>query len=996
MPQYQDGDRRFGRVRRNGLWVQDDEPQGNPRPLVSAPPPQPTPMTRDQAAAGAYDPQIKAAQLEGIRLENDKRRREAAMAGDGGGLAPRGDVNKVGEDYLKTLPPADAGMLRAMSEGRMGLPSGYAMRSPKAMQLLAELHQYDPTADAANLPSRIKMRTDATSGSLGKTTNSFNTALGHMGSLAQAIEGLDNFGGSTALTSVVNYGRNTALSNRPELARFAAARKAVADELAKAFAGTQGAVSDREHWLEVFSENKSPKALRASIAEAANLLSSKIQASEDQYNLGMGTTGKGLPMLHGHAKDALAGFQSPDYLEKGYGALGGQGPSGGPRGGPGGGGPRGPIDPTGTGYIGAEGAPDPYQSQILPVADEGRQRFNAFVGTLKPGQYSNDDLAAVLEKKWQEETGRPLMSARGPKGMAAYFNQTGKFSSDIQYKPVGELRDQIGKDKAHQALIDAQDISDARGGRSSIGNVVEGVGAGLRGAANMISYGGADKFAARLDTIMGKGDYTNNLARQEKIGQYDSQHHFIPQLAGSALGLAGNEAGVARLGRFATGASPTIARIAAGVPESTLPALNDATYGAIYGAVNTDGSAGDRAMGALEGAGATALGGMAGRSVGRGVGRALTGTRDAATIALNKAGVPLTMGQIAGRGGIVGKTVKAAEDAFESIPVLGAAIRARRQEGIEAFNRGTFDQALAPIGATTQDQIGEQGVESAKGAVSAAYTKALKNVDVTVKDKVFARNLSRVIGYGQRLHPEVAKDFEILVRDQLAPVVAKGNMTGVEFQALQQVIRQEQASWAGKPRGNQYGNVLKQLDQTLESLVRRQAPGTAPALKAANRAYRLSKVAEDAVKRGVNTEGVFTPAQLGTSAVGSGRKYGNSAATSERPFYDYQRAGQQVLPSKMPNSGTFDRAAYGAIVPTVLGGAGYEAGMSPEHIGAMMALGLPFTKAGQASFKKLLIDRPDVVKRAGEQLLNSRRVRGLFGAGGVYGAAPATNWLLSD
>ena len=63
--------------------------------------------------------------------------------------------------------------------------------------------------------------------------------------------------------------------------------------------------------------------------------------------------------------------------------------------------------------------------------------------------------------------------------------------------------------------------------------------------------------------------------------------------------------------------------------------------------------------------------------------------------------------------------------------------------------------------------------------------------------------------------------------------------------------------------------------------------------------------------RGMNTEGVFTPAQLGMASRQNAKKFGGNYASPSRPFFDLQRAGQQVLPSKIPDSGTAGRQAAG-------------------------------------------------------------------------------------
>jgi hypothetical protein len=164
-------------------------------------------------------------------------------------------------------------------------------------------------------------------------------------------------------------------------------------------------------------------------------------------------------------------------------------------------------------------------------------------------------------------------------------------------------------------------------------------------------------------------------------------------------------------------------------------------------------------------------------------------------------------------------------------------------------------------------------------------------------------------------------------------------------------------------------------------------------LNRADAAYRKSGIVRDAVGRGKNTGGVFTPAQLGMSAEANAKKFGGKNATTQRPFYELQRAAQDVLPSSIPNSGTADRVMASALLPALpgLAGAG-AAGMdwiSPEQAALMASLGLPFTKTGVATFQKMMIARPEIVRSAGQKVLDRKHVGGLFGAGAAAAALPA-------
>src|SRR3546814_9107728 len=114
------------------------------------------------------------------------------------------------------------------------------------------------------------------------------------------------------------------------------------------------------------------------------------------------------------------------------------------------------------------------------------------------------------------------------------------------------------------------------------------------------------------------------------------------------------------------------------------------------------------------------------------------------------------------------------------------------------------------------------------------------------------------------------------------------------------------------------------LDALLAT-AREQAPGTAEALQAGNRAYGNVSVLEDAVLKALNGAdgpGIFTPAQLGQAARANAKKFGGkkAAARGEIPFSELQSNAQAVLPSTVPNSGTTDRAIAAWLLPTALGG----------------------------------------------------------------------------
>lgn len=399
----------------------------------------------------------------------------------------------------------------------------------------------------------------------------------------------------------------------------------------------------------------------------------------------------------------------------------------------------------------------------------------------------------------------------------------------------------------------------------------------------------------------------------------------------------------------------------------------------------------DRLTAGLIGGGAGLAGDVIGGRVAAGAGRALTGARNASVRYLNDRGIPLTVGQIANGGGLPARVLTGIENRLESLPYVGDAIRARRMDSFEGVNRAAFDDALEPIGANTGGVIGEEGVGAARTATGAAYNRALDGVNVRA-DQPFVRQMSGVLSRAERLPPDLKAHFDNLIENRVGHFMSNGQLSGDAFQALRQEIRQAQRAIRGQLSEGTYGGILKQTERALEQLVRRQAPDVVPALNQADRAFRRTQVVRGAVSAGKNQGGVFTPAQLGTAAEQNARRFGGEQGTTDRPFFELQRNAQNVLPSRMPNSGTTDRAWLLQAFPALAGGVAYQQDLiDPKTAALFGALGLPYTRAGAQTLQKLLVSRPERVRQIGEQIIAQRRWGSRVGAGGSDAAVDQTS-----
>jgi hypothetical protein len=142
------------------------------------------------------------------------------------------------------------------------------------------------------------------------------------------------------------------------------------------------------------------------------------------------------------------------------------------------------------------------------------------------------------------------------------------------------------------------------------------------------------------------------------------------------------------------------------------------------------------------------------------------------------------------------------------------------------------------------------------------------------------------------------------------------------------------------------------------------------ALGNANTAYRNLNILSDAVGRGINNEGLFMPSQLGAAAKANTTRFGGkiAAATPDRPFYELQRAGQEVLPSRVPDSGTAGRIEQnGSITATV-------------RSALRNTMNAPlYADATREPIARLLMDRTPEMQRIGQALAENARVAQIAG-----------------
>jgi hypothetical protein len=325
-------------------------------------------------------------------------------------------------------------------------------------------------------------------------------------------------------------------------------------------------------------------------------------------------------------------------------------------------------------------------------------------------------------------------------------------------------------------------------------------------------------------------------------------------------------------------------------------------------------------------------------------------------------------------------------------------VNARRTEGVRVMNAKAIDKALEPINGTVSGKIGEEGIAEARVQVQQAFQDALSGVSVQADNQFLgdaASAINRLRRYKRDgIGDEIIDQIEEATRGYFDP--ATGQITGDNMQAFLESMRQIRQAYKNDPLGHRIGKDVKAIETAMEGIFARQAPEVMPKFTAAKQAYRRVSIVSDAVNRGKNTEGVFTPGQLGMADRANATKLDGkqAAASGSGQFHDFQRNAQNVLPNQVPDSGTAGRLATLAVPGVIAGsgaGLGYVAGDPQSGAGAGLGLAgflmAAYSKRGQSLLVAGVAKRGPKAKAAAEALRKKQR---LLGAGGAVGALSAT------
>lgn len=227
-----------------------------------------------------------------------------------------------GDQFLSQLTPQAAAQVKALAEGRMAFPSGFALKTPYWQNMLSAVSQYDPNFDAINYNARAAARKSFTSGPDANNIAALNTAMSHLSTLSDAYGTLGN-SSVPALNMAKNYlGNNLGVSSiQTNTANVGVDAEAVAHELAKVFRSTGMSDGEINAWKDKINTNTSPAQSTALINSALDLMDGRLQALGAKYNQGMGTTADPIKLLSPEAQAAYTKLRGAAQPQQSAGGV---------------------------------------------------------------------------------------------------------------------------------------------------------------------------------------------------------------------------------------------------------------------------------------------------------------------------------------------------------------------------------------------------------------------------------------------------------------------------------------------------------------------------------------------------------------------------------------------------------------------------------------------------------------------------------------------------
>jgi len=337
-------------------------------------------------------------------------------------------------------------------------------------------------------------------------------------------------------------------------------------------------------------------------------------------------------------------------------------------------------------------------------------------------------------------------------------------------------------------------------------------------------------------------------------------------------------------------------------------------------------------------------------------------------LAMEKAGVEMTpFSAMQGPKGAFKKT----EDALGSVPYVGSFIKGAQEKSIKSFNEAYGQQILDPIkkiAATTpgyfkkadffdvpKGAAGHELIKDVGDKLSTAYNNLLPKISF-MPDARFQADINKIINDAatKGLSTAGVNELKAIMR---ASMRSRGTpVTGPVFKDIQTNLKVAIADRMGSrlPADKAIARALGKVNTAMLAGLERSNPLHAKELQALHQSWAGLTQMERAGAAAIAEGGVFTPLQLLRAAKANDfsirhRASARGAALAQR----FALAAQRTIPSKLPTSGTSERAVAMGLLGG-LGGASTVASpfLSLPAAAAAVGMSLPYTNAGMSIFNK--------------------------------------------
>lgn len=239
------------------------------------------------------DPELEALKREDMRSRIAERSKDDVLFNTPVVTNAQGQQEyATGEEFLTKISPEQQNLIRGITDYSLSPEKTFGLRNDLRSKYISMAKQYDPTFDASQFNTRQKYKQElaSTKGSgVGRSVVSLNTAIPHLSSLGDAMEGLSSVGGfpfSKTWNKAANWLKRSSGDAAP--ADVDTALNAVAGELSTVFKGTSGTDQEIESWKSSFDPNGSSEQKAAFLKRGLELLEGRLGALEGQYEQTMG------------------------------------------------------------------------------------------------------------------------------------------------------------------------------------------------------------------------------------------------------------------------------------------------------------------------------------------------------------------------------------------------------------------------------------------------------------------------------------------------------------------------------------------------------------------------------------------------------------------------------------------------------------------------------------------------------------------------------------